>query len=77
MADQGAKVIHPKAIEAAMKYNVKLSIKYLNNCEGTSITNNAQCKSRKILHCITYMNDRVQLKIPYEIMLKILNMTTY
>ena len=29
LADQGAKVIHPKAIEAAMKYNVKLSIKIL------------------------------------------------
>ncbi len=69
LADQGAKVIHPKAIEAAMKYNVKLSIKNtLNNCEGTSITNNAQCKSSsKIITGITYMNDRVQLKIPYEI----------
>lgn len=68
LADQGAKVIHPKAIEAAMKYNVKLSIKNtLNNCEGTSITNSVHSNTgSKIITGITYMNDRVQIRIPYE-----------
>ncbi|SCN21896.1 Aspartokinase [Clostridium sp. N3C] len=68
LADQGAKVIHPKAIEAAMKYNVKLSIKNtLNNCEGTSITKSVDYKGeKKIITGITYMNDRVQIRIPYE-----------
>lgn len=68
LADQGAKVIHPKAIEEAMKYNVKLSIRNtLNNCEGTCISNNVHSRvGSKIITGITHMNDRVQIKIPYE-----------
>lgn len=67
LADQGAKVIHPRAVEAAMRYNVKLSIKNtLNDCEGTVITSSVSTKdNNKIITGITHMSDRVQIKINY------------
>lgn len=67
LADQGAKVIHPRAVEAAMKYNVKLSIKNtLNDHEGTQITNSIFTDANKIVTGITFMSERVQIKIIYE-----------
>ncbi|MDP4087810.1 MAG: aspartate kinase, partial [Bacillota bacterium] len=68
LADQGAKVIHPRAIEAAMRYNVKLSIKNtLNNHEGTLITSSILSDVNRIVTGITHMSDRVQIKILYEV----------
>jgi aspartate kinase len=68
LAEQGAKVIHPRAVEAAMKYNVKLSIKNtLNDCEGTVITSSVSHREEgKIITGITHMSNRVQIKIIYE-----------
>ena len=40
LADQGAKVIHPKAVEIAMEGNIPLLIKNtMNDCRGTLINN--------------------------------------
>ena len=68
LADQGAKVIHPRAVEAAMRYNVKLSIKNtLNDCEGTVITSSVSNREEsKIITGITHMSDRVQIRILIE-----------
>lgn len=67
LADQGAKVIHPRAVEAAMRYNVKLSIKNtLSDNEGTLISNCIFNDSNKIITGITHMSDRVQIKVIFD-----------
>jgi len=62
-ADQGAKVIHPRAVEISKKYNIPLVIKNtLNDCEGTVITNYVE-DSESIITGITHMNNRVQIRV--------------
>lgn len=63
LADQGAKVIHPRAVEYAMKGNVPLVIK--NTCSdapGTMISLNQE-GIRNIVTGITSMPDRTQVTI--------------
>lgn len=61
-ADQGAKVIHPRAIEISKKYNMPLVIKNtLSECEGTIITNDVYDDANKIITGITHIKDRVQI----------------
>lgn len=61
-ADQGAKVIHPKAVEIAMKANIPLVIKNtLSNSSGTTI--GLMENRNNIITGITHMNNRVQIKI--------------
>ncbi len=63
-ADQGAKVIHPRAVEISKKYNVPLVIKNtMNDCDGTIISNLGTSASENIITGITHMNNRVQIKI--------------
>lgn len=63
-ADQGAKVIHPRAIEIAMKANIPLVIKNtLSNCKGTIINNEGFQGSSKLITGITHMSNRVQIKV--------------
>ena len=63
-ADQGAKVIHPRAVEICKKYNIPLVIKNtMNECDGTLITNSENEVYKNIITGITHMNDRVQIKI--------------
>lgn len=63
-ADQGAKVIHPRAIEIAMKANIPLVIKNtLNDCKGTIINNENNENSTKLITGITHMSNRVQIKV--------------
>lgn len=63
-ADQGAKVIHPRAVEICRKYNIPLVIKNtMNECDGTLITNLESEDYKNIITGITHMNDRVQIKI--------------
>ena len=65
-ADQGAKVIHPRAVEIAMKANVPLVIKNtLNDCEGTIINNESLEGSSKLITGITHISNRVQIKIMF------------
>jgi aspartate kinase len=63
-ADQGAKVIHPRAVEIAMRGNIPLVIKNtLSNCEGTTINNLGTLSNDCIMTGITHMSNRVQVKI--------------
>lgn len=63
LAEQGAKVIHPRAVEVAMKGNVPIIIKNtMNSCTGTTVKNSVK-ESGKIITGITHMADRVRVKI--------------
>ncbi|NFL02180.1 aspartate kinase [Clostridium botulinum] len=63
-ADQGAKVIHPRAVEIAMKGNVPLAIKNtMSGCKGTMIDNIGSLDASNIITGITHMANRVQIRI--------------
>lgn len=62
-ADQGAKVIHPRAIGYAMRGNVPLIIKNtMTNAPGTIITA-AKNTSNSIVTGITHMSNRTQISV--------------
>lgn len=66
LADQGAKVIHPRAVKLAMKGNIPLVIKNtLNNSRGTIISNSIMENQHKLISGITSMKNRVQIVIEY------------
>ncbi|MFL0195897.1 aspartate kinase [Clostridium sp. WILCCON 0269] len=66
-ADQGAKVIHPRAVKIAMSGNIPLIVKNtLNECKGTVITNSVTEDSSKIVNGITSMDNRVQVTVKYN-----------
>lgn len=63
-ADQGAKVIHPRAVEIAMKGNIPLLIKNtMSDCVGTIIDNFGEIDSSNVITGITHMDNRVQVKV--------------
>ena len=63
-AYQGAKVIHPRAVEISKKYNIPLVIKNtLSDCDGTFITNHVEDDSQSIITGITHVKDRVQITV--------------
>ena len=62
-ADQGAKVIHPRAVEIAMKANVPLVIKNtFSDCKGT-IINASINNTGNVITGITSMDNRVQVLV--------------
>ena len=64
LAEQGAKVIHPKAVDIAMKSNVPLFIKNtMSDAKGTLINNSGDINNGKIISGITHQNNRIQVKI--------------
>ena len=64
LADQGAKVIHPRAVEIAMEGNVPLLIKNtMNDCKGTLINNFGDRNHRRIMSGITSQDERIQVSI--------------
>lgn len=71
LAEDGAKVIHPRAIEIAQRSNIILKIKNtLNNCKGTVIKNNEiqdngspERDFKNVVTSITYKKNRVQIII--------------
>ncbi|NFG57580.1 aspartate kinase [Clostridium botulinum] len=64
LADQGASVIHPRAIELAMKANIPLVIKNtMSNCKGTLINNFGDKENERIITGITHQKDRIQVLI--------------
>ncbi len=66
-ADQGAKVIHPRAVEIAMRANIPLVIKNtMSECNGTIICSNSTEDSSSVITGITHMKNRDQIKISYE-----------
>lgn len=63
-ADQGAKVIHPRAVEISKKYNIPLVIKNtMNNCDGTVISDLGVQDYENVITGITHINNRVQIKV--------------
>ncbi|APM38805.1 aspartate kinase [Clostridium kluyveri] len=66
-ADQGAKVIHPRAVKIAMSGNIPLVVKNtLNDCKGTIITNSVIGESDKVISGITSMDNRIQVTVSYN-----------
>lgn len=64
LADQGAKVIHPRAVEAAMRGNVPLVIKNtMSDCKGTKIDNLGDLEAATVITGITHQTDRIQVSI--------------
>ncbi len=73
MAEYGAKVIHPRAVEIAMRSNVPLYIKNtMSNSPGTLITscdknrNYRQDKSQKLITAIANIDNRSQVKVRFD-----------
>lgn len=63
-ADQGAKVIHPRAVEIARRGNIPLAIKNtMSDCSGTVIDNMGDTDNKNPITGITCMSKRVQVKI--------------
>ncbi len=66
-ADQGAKVIHPRAVEIAMTSNTKLVIKNtMTDCKGTTINNIGIKNSNNVITGITHMSNRTQIIVDAE-----------
>ena len=64
LADQGAKVIHPKAVELARKGNIPLVIKNtMSNCKGTLINNLGSDHIDNALSGITHLANRIQVRV--------------
>ena len=64
LADQGANVIHPKAVELAMQANIPLFIKNtMSNSKGTLINNLGDKGNDRIMTGITNQKDRIQVSI--------------
>lgn len=67
LADQGAKVIHPRAVEAAMRGNIPLVIKNtMSNCKGTIIDSLGDISSENIIMGITHQSNRIQVSIKLD-----------
>lgn len=66
LADQGAKVIHPKAVEYAMRGNIPIIIKNtMSNAKGTIISS-VKDSSNRIITGITHMSNRTQINVHFE-----------
>lgn len=65
-ADQGAKVIHPRAVEFAMRGNVPIYIKNtMSDAKGTIITS-VKGSAKDIITGITHMANRTQISIQFD-----------
>lgn len=63
LADQGAKVLHPKAVEYAMRGNIPIVIKNtLSDAPGTVISS-LKNSNKRVITGITHMADRTQISI--------------
>ena len=64
LADQGAKVIHPRAVDCARKANIPILIKNtMSNCNGTLINDKGNLNNNKIVSGITNLNNRTQITV--------------
>lgn len=64
LADKGANVIHPKAIEVAMEGNIPILIKNtMSNCKGTLINNFGDKSNDRIMTGIASQKNRIQVSI--------------
>ncbi|KOF56706.1 aspartate kinase [Clostridium sp. DMHC 10] len=63
-AQQGAKVIHPRAVEIAMNGNVPLVVKNtLSDCKGTLINDIGEIEGKELITGITCLSGRIQVEI--------------
>ncbi|MCM1991127.1 aspartate kinase [Oceanirhabdus seepicola] len=66
-AYEGAKVIHPRAVEIAQNHNLPLLIKNtLSNSEGTLINNDVHLERKRIITGIASRSKRVQVTVAYD-----------
>ncbi|WP_027634233.1 aspartate kinase [Clostridium hydrogeniformans] len=66
-ADQGAKVIHPRAVEMAMRGNIPLVIRNtMSDSHGTLINSIGDENGSSIMTGITHMSDRIQINVLSE-----------
>ena len=64
LADHGAKVIHPKAVEIAKRGNGPLIIKNtMSECKGTVIKSNVSEEEKRLISGITHLNNRIQVRV--------------
>lgn len=64
LADQGAKVIHPRAVDLARKGNIPVLIKNtMNNCKGTLINNYGSDHTNTAISGITHLGNRTQVSV--------------
>lgn len=64
LADHGAKVIHPKAVEIAKRGNVPLIIKNtMSECKATVIKSNVSEEEKRLISGITHLNNRIQVRV--------------
>ncbi len=64
LADKGANVIHPKAVEVAMEGNIPILIKNtMSNCKGTLINNFGDKGNNRLITGITSQKNRIQVSI--------------
>ena len=71
LADQGAKVIHPRAVEVAREKNIPIVIKNtLTDSKGTLINNLGDRKKFRLVTSITSSDDRIQISIDIKDNLK-------
>ncbi|MGE5629817.1 MAG: aspartate kinase [Caulobacteraceae bacterium] len=73
MAEYGAKVIHPRAVEVAMRSNIPLFIKNtLSDSEGTLVTScdknrrYREDKREKLITAIAHVGNRVQVRVYFD-----------
>lgn len=67
LADQGAKVIHPKSIEIAKQHNIPVYIKNtMNDTEGTIINSVGDKANKKLVTSITSCGNRMQVIIKLD-----------
>ena len=64
LADQGAKVIHPKAVDLAKKANIPLVIKNtMSDGKGTLIVKEILEDNKRFITGITHLNNRIQVRV--------------
>ncbi|GAA0085373.1 aspartate kinase [Clostridium sp. CTA-7] len=64
LADQGAKVIHPRAVECARRANIPIVIKNtMNDCKGTLVNSYGTSDHKKVISGITHLNNRIQVTV--------------
>lgn len=63
-ADQGAKVIHPRAVDLARKGNIPVVIKNtMSDCRGTLINNFGSDHADTAISGITHLSNRIQVSV--------------
>ena len=64
LADQGAKVIHPKAVDLAKKANIPLIIKNtMSDSKGTLIIRYVSEENKRFITGITHLDNRIQVRV--------------